>query len=73
MVVDAVYEGGVVIKQILLERLTQARSGELALHCTGAHLVGPDGLGLFINIGVSQLEISQAQEQLFISIFLFEG
>ena len=44
MVVNAVAEGGVVIKQILLERLTQARAGELSLRSAGAHLEGGDGL-----------------------------
>ena len=72
MVVYAVYEGGVVIKQILLERLTQARAGELSLRSAGAHLEGGDGLGLAVNVGVNQLEVGQSQIEIFIFIFLSE-
>ena len=72
MVVYAVYEGGVVIKLILLERLTKARAGELSLRSAGAHLVGCDRLGLAVNIGVNQLEVRQPQKQISVFILLFE-
>ena len=72
MVVYAVYEGGVVIKLILLERLTKARAGELSFPSTGAHLVCCDRLGLAVNIGVNQLEVRQPQKQISVFILLFE-
>ena len=72
MVVYAVFEGGVVIKLLLLERLAQARSGELSLRSAGAHLVGGDCLGLAVNVGVNQLEVGQPQIEISIFIFLSE-
>ena len=69
---DAVAVGGEVIKLIPLERLTQTRRGELSLRRTGHSLVGDDGLGLAINIGVNQLEIRQPEKQISIFISLSE-